>query len=163
MAAAWARGAAASAALGAIVGFVAGDGQVEQGAGWDVELEATGAAIDYGARGYGQAAGLFDYADGFARGAARGPDVFDDEDTLTRNNFKAAAKGHLAGAIAFDEDGADAEGAGDFVADDYAAQRRRSDTDRLEIGEFLGQGAAELLGIARMLEHQGTLNIGGAM
>src|SRR5271154_177675 len=73
-----AGGHASGVALRAIVGLVAGDVHFEQGAGGDVELEASAAAVNNGSGGYGQAAFLFYYADGFARGAAGGPDVFDD-------------------------------------------------------------------------------------
>ena len=72
-----AGGHAAGVALGAFVGLVAGDVHFEQGAGGDVEFDRAAAAIDERAGGYGEAAFLFDYADGFARGAACGPDIFD--------------------------------------------------------------------------------------
>src|SRR5579864_2097641 len=118
---AWAGGHAAGAALGAFVGLVAGDVDFEEGPGGDVEFDGAAAAIDQGACGYRQAAFLFYDADGFARGAACGPDVLDYEDALAGRQLEAAAKGHLAGAVAFDEEGANAESARDFVSDDYAA------------------------------------------
>src|SRR5271155_1045251 len=117
-----AGGHAAGVALRTIVGLVAGDVHFEQGAGGDVQLEASAAAVNDGAGGYGQAAFLFDYADGFARGAAGGPDVFDDEDAFAGLQLEAAAQRHLAGAIALDEKRANAEGAGDFVADNQATE-----------------------------------------
>src|SRR5271154_2252656 len=92
-----AGGHAAGVTLRAIVGLVAGDVHFEQGAGGDVEFEASAAAVDDGAGGYRQAAFLFDYADGFAGGAACGPDVFDDEDAFTGLQLEAAAQRHLAG------------------------------------------------------------------
>ena len=116
-----ARGSVSCAALGTFVGLVTWYVEFEEGFGWDIEFQAAAAAIDYGAGSYGQAALLFDYADGFAGGAAGGPDIFDDQSFFAGFEFEAAAERHLAGAIAFDEDGADAETAGDFVADDQAA------------------------------------------
>src|SRR5271163_1173056 len=77
-----AGGHAAGVALRAIVGLVAGDVHFEQGAGGDVELEASAAAIDDGAGSDGQGAFLFYDADGFARGAASGPHVFDNQNAF---------------------------------------------------------------------------------
>src|SRR5271163_1319952 len=158
-----AGGHAAGVALGAIVGLVAGDVHFEQGAGGDVEFEASAAAVDDGAGGYRQAAFLFDYADGFAGGAACGPDVFDDEDAFTGLQLEAAAQRHLAGAVAFDEERANAEGAGDFVADNQAAESGRDDAGDGVIFEAFGEGAAELFGMLRMLQDQRALDVGGAV
>ncbi len=146
-----AGGCAAGVALGAIVGFVAGDLHFEQGAGGDVELEASAAAVDDGAGGNGQAAFLFYYADGFARGAAGGPDVFDDQNAFAGLQLEAAAQRHLAGAVAFDENRADTESARHFVADNQAAERGRDDAGDGVILETLGEGAAELFSMLRML------------
>ncbi len=66
--------------------------------------------------------------------------------TRTRSpgvKLEAAAQGHLAGAVAFDEESANAESAGDFVSDDYAAERGRDDTGEFVIAENFGEGAAE--------------------
>src|SRR5271154_7109129 len=73
-----AGGHAAGVALRTIVGLVAGDVHFEQGAGGDVQLEASAAAVNDGSCGDCQAAFLFYDADSFACGAAGGPDVFDD-------------------------------------------------------------------------------------
>ena len=158
-----AGGHAAGVALGAIVGLVAGDVHFEQGAGGDVEFEASTAAVNDGAGGYCEAAFLFYYADGFARGAAGSPDVFDYQDTFAGLQLEAAAQSHLAGAIAFDEKGADAEGAGYFVADDQAAERGRDDAGYGVIFETFGEGAAELFGMLRMLQDESALDVGGAV
>src|SRR5271154_4096427 len=145
-----AGGHAAGVALGAIVGLVAGDVHFEQGAGGDVEFEASTAAVNDGAGGYCEAAFLFYYADGFARGAAGSPDVFDYQDTFAGLQLEAAAQSHLAGAIAFDEKRADPESAGYFVADDQAAERGGDDAGDGVIFEAFGEGAAELFGMLRM-------------
>jgi hypothetical protein len=68
---------AAGVALGAIVGLVAGHFHFEQSAGGHVEFEAPAAAVNDGTGGYGEATFLFYNADGFARGTAGGPDIFD--------------------------------------------------------------------------------------
>jgi hypothetical protein len=160
---AWAGGHAAGAALGAFVGLVAGDVEFEEGAGGDVEFNRATAAIDQGAGGYGEAAFLLDDADGFARGAACGPDVFDYEDALAGRQFEAAAEGHLAGAVAFDEECANAKGAGDFVSDNYAAQGRRHYTSEFVIAENFGEGAAEGVGVLGELQHERALDVGAAV
>ena len=160
---AWAGGHAAGAALGAFVGLVAGDIEFEEGAGGDVEFDCAAAAIDERACGYGEAAFLFYDADGFARGAACGPDVFDYEDALAGRQFKAAAEGHLAGAVAFDEESANAESAGDFVSDYYAAEGGRDDTSEFMIAENFGEGAAEGFGVLGKLQHERALDVCAAV
>ena len=158
-----AGGHSSGVALGAIVGLVAGDFQFEQGAGGDVELEASAAAINDGAGGDGQGAFLFYDADGFARGAAGGPHVFDDQDAFAGLQLEAATQSHLAGAITFDEKRADTEGARDFMADNYAAKRGRDDAGNRVILEEFGESAAELFGVLRMLQHERALDVGGAV
>jgi hypothetical protein len=160
---AWAGGHAAGAALGAFVGLVAGDIEFDEGAGGDVEFNRAAAAIDQRACGYGEAAFLFYDADGFARGAACGPDVFDYEDALAGRQFEAAAKGHLAGAVAFDEESANAESAGDFVSDDYAAEGGRDYTTKFMIAEDFGEGAAEGIGVLWELQYESALDVCAAV
>jgi hypothetical protein len=149
--------------LGAFVGFEAGDVEFDEGAGGDVEFDCAAAAIDQRACGYGEAAFLFYDSDGFARGAACGPDVFDYEDALAGRQFEATAEGHLAGAVAFDEESANAESARDFVADDYAAQGGRHYTSEFVIAENFGEGAAERVGVLRKLEYESALDVGAAV
>jgi hypothetical protein len=107
--------------LRAFVGLVTGDVKLEQRSRGDVEFELTSAAVDDRSGSDGEAAFLADDADGFARGAAGGPNIFDDQHSFAGFDFKSAAKGHLAGAVPFDENRANAEGASDFVADDQSA------------------------------------------
>ena len=106
---------------------------------------------------------LADDADGFARRAAGGPDVFDHEDAFARLDFEAAAKRHLAGAVTLHENCADAKAASDFVADDQSAESRRDDAIDREVFEFCGQVAAESFGVLRVLKHERALNIGAAV
>ena len=97
------------------------------------------------AGGDGEPAFLFDDADGFARGAAGGPDIFDDQNAFAGLQFEAAAQSHLAGAIAFDEERADAESAGDFVADNQAAERGRDDARDGVIFESVRRGRGQVV------------------
>ena len=158
-----ARGQATGAALGAFVGFVAGYVQLHEGARGDIEFEAAAAAVDQGARGDGESAFLLDHADRLARGTAGGPDVLDDEDAFTGLQLEAAAKGHLAGTVAFDEEGADSERARHFVADDHAAESRRDDARDGMISKNFRQCAAERFGVLGKLQHERTLDVRGAV
>src|SRR5580658_494342 len=158
-----AGGHAASVALRAIVGLVAGDFQFEQSAGGDVEFEASAAAVNDGSGRDGQGAFLFYDADGFARGAAGGPHVFDHQNAFAGLQLEATAQSHLAGAITFNEKRADAESAGDFVADNQAAERGGDDAGHGVILETLGEGAAELFGMLRMLQDERALDVRGAV
>ena len=158
-----AAGGVSGAALGTFVGLVAGNIEFEESFGRDIEFEATAATVNDGAGGNGQAAFLLHDADGFASGAAGGPDVFDDKSFFAGFEFKAAAQGHLTGTIAFDEDGANAEPASDFMADDQAAQGGRYDTGNVMVFKHGGDGAAKFFGVLRMLEHERALDVGGAV
>ena len=106
---------------------------------------------------------MFYDADGFARGAAGGPHIFDDQNAFAGLQFEAAAQSHLTGAIAFDEERADAESAGDFVADNQAAERGRDDARHGVIFEAFGEGAAKLFGVLRVLQNERALDVGGAV
>src|ERR1700730_4777520 len=117
-----AYGAAAVAAERAIVGLVAGHLDFEQGARGHTEFETAAAAVDQGARGNHETIFLLDSPDGLAGRAAGGPNVFDDQDALVRIQLEPAAQSHLSGPIVFDEKRTNAQGAGDFVADDDATE-----------------------------------------
>jgi hypothetical protein len=69
----------------------------------------------------------------------------------------------LAGAVAFNEERADAEGTRDFVADNQAAKRGRDDAGDRVIFETFGKSAAELFGVLRMLQDERALDVCGAM
>src|SRR5271154_3318936 len=158
-----ARGHASGVALRAIVGLVAGDVHFEQGARGDVEFQASAAAVNDSAGCDSQAAFLFHDSDGFARGAAGGPHVFNDQNAFARLQLEAAAQRHLAGAIAFYEKRTNAKRASDFVADDQAAERGRDDAGDGVILEALGEGAAELFCVLRMLQDKRALDVRGAV
>jgi len=163
VAGAWASGSASGTAKRALVRLVAGDVHFQQGARGDIQFEAAAAAVNQGAGGDHQAAFLFHDADGFARGAACGPDIFDYEDAFARLQFKTAAQGHLAGAVAFDEERADAERARDFISDENAAQRRRNDASDRMFLKKVGERAAQLFSVLRMFENQRALDVSGAV
>jgi hypothetical protein len=158
-----ARGRAAGAAKRTFVGLVTGDVHFKQGARRDIQFEAAAAAIDKRAGSDYETAFLFHHADGFASGAAGGPNILDDEDALAGFNFKAAAEGHLAGAVAFDEERSYAESACDFVADQNAAESRRHDASDGVFLEELGESTAEALGVLWMLQNEGALDVRAAV
>ena len=169
-AAAGADGRGAGAAEGAVGGGVGFDFEFDKGFGADGKLEAAITAVNEGAGGDDAAAFFFDHTDGFIGGAAGGPDVFNDEDTLAGRKAEAAAEGEMAAGIALDEEGpwlsstgAREQGAGDFVSDDDAAQGRGDDAVELEIVEFSGKGAGKLFSVARVLKDKGALDVSGAV
>src|ERR1700678_1754573 len=67
------------AALRTLVGFVAGDVELQQGARRDVQFEASSAAVNDRAGSDDEAAFLFYDADGFAGRTAGGPHILDDQ------------------------------------------------------------------------------------
>jgi hypothetical protein len=69
----------------------------------------------------------------------------------------------LAGAVALDEESANAESAGDFVSDDYAAEGGRDDASEFVIAENFGEGAAERVGVLRELQNERALDVGAAV
>jgi hypothetical protein len=158
-----ASGHAAGAAEWAIIRLVAGNVQFEEGAGGDVEFEAAAAAVNDGSGGYREAAFLFDNADGFARRAAGGPNVFDHQNAFTGFQFESAAQSHLAGAVAFDEQRANAQSASYFVADDDAAECGRNDASDGVVLEAIRERLAQLIGALGMLEDESALDVGGAV
>src|SRR6185437_11463662 len=112
----------AGAAKRALKGFIAGNIQIDQCLGRNVEFELAAAAVDQRSRGDGKSSGLLDDGDRFACRAASGPDVLDDQDPLIRLESKPPAEGHAAGTISFHEDGAHAKPASHFVANEDAAE-----------------------------------------
>ena len=69
----------------------------------------------------------------------------------------------MAGAVAFDEEGANAESAGDFVSDDYAAESGRDDASEFMIAKNFSEGAAQGIGVLRELQHERALDVGAAV
>src|SRR5579863_2328303 len=153
----------AGAAEGAIIRLVARDIHFKKRARGNVQFQAAAAAVNQCARGDGEAAFLLDDADGLARGAAGGPDVLDDEDTLAALELEAAAQSHLPGAVALDEDRADPGGARHLIANNDAAEGGRHDAGDGKIREQLRERAAELIGMGRMLQDERALKIRGAV
>jgi hypothetical protein len=49
------------------------------------------------------------------------------------------------------------------VADDYAAESRRKDHGRIQVGDACADRTAERFGVLRVLQHQRTLEIPGAV
>jgi len=156
-------GQAAGVAERAIVGFVTGDFQFEQGARGYVQFEAAAAAINQCAGGDNQTAFFFDHANCFARGTTGGPNIFDYQDALAGLNLEAAAQGHLAGAVAFDEERTNAEGARDFVAGENSSQRGGDNAGDGKVPEKIRESAAERFRVLRMLEHQRALDVRSAV
>jgi hypothetical protein len=69
----------------------------------------------------------------------------------------------LAGAVAFNPEGADAEGACHFVTDGDSTHSGRDDAGNVEILELLRKSAAKGFCVLGMLENQGALNVGGTV
>ena len=82
------HGRAACAAEGTVGGLVAFGLELDQGFGAHGELEPAAAAVNQRAGGHHAPAGLLNDADGFTRGAAGGPDVFDHQDVLVGSTSK---------------------------------------------------------------------------
>lgn len=98
----------------------------------------------------------------FLDAAAFGDDVFDDEDFFAGRNLEAAAKGEFA-FLLFDEDEANAELAGDFLAEHEAAHGRRNDGSSAEVANFGGEFSAEFFDDGHLLEGEGALEKLAAM
>lgn len=129
---------------------------------WDAEIDGAAAAVDEGTGADGESAELSDDVHDFAGGAAGSDDVFDDEAAFSGLNGETAAKLH-DGILPFGEEGADAEGAGDFMRDDDAAERGGDDQiDGADAGVLSGLFAefgAERRGDAGMLKNERALQI----
>lgn len=157
------RGRAAGAAKRTFVGLVARDIHIEQSACGDGQFHAAAAAVNQCSCSDDDAAFFLDDADGFAGRASRGPNVFDDKDTLRGLKFKAAAEGHVAGAVAFDEERAHTQGARHLVADQNPAESRGNNATDGVLFEKVRKGAAELFRLQWMLEDERALKIGVAV
>jgi len=69
----------------------------------------------------------------------------------------------LAGAVAFNEESADTESAGDFVTDDDASKGGRKDASDGMLTKDFSERFAKALSVLRELEHERALNIGAAV
>src|ERR1700735_5225304 len=113
-----AGGGVAGAALGTFIRLVARHVEFEQGARWDVQFQATPAAVNNCAGSHGEPAFLLDDANGFASRATGGPHIFDDQSFFSGLQLKTAAQRHLPRTITLDENRAHAEAAGHFMRND---------------------------------------------
>ena len=80
--------------------------------------------VDDGAGGEDFDTVIAQQVDDFAGAAAGGDHVFNNHGGLAGVDFEAAAERHLTGGVALRELETCPQGAGDFVADDQAANRR---------------------------------------
>jgi hypothetical protein len=93
-----------------------------------------------------------------SRAASGGDDVFYYYGGFTGMDCEASAQYHFGGGgVAFGEEKTGSESAGDFVADNQAANSGR-DHD-VNLCEVRGQLAAEFLGDGRMLEDERALHV----
>jgi hypothetical protein len=69
----------------------------------------------------------------------------------------------LSGAVAFDEERADAECARYFVPSEDSAQSRRNDAGNGKVPEKVGEGTAQLFGMLGMFKDQRALDVGAAV
>lgn len=136
----------ARAAKGTFKGFVAGNIQINQGFRGHVEFEPVATTVDQSSRGDDESSGLLNDGNRFTRRTASGPDVLDNQDTFIRLESEPPAEGHAPGNVSFDEDGANAKPASDFVPDEDSAEGWRSNAVDLHPFEFLGERATESFG-----------------
>ncbi len=93
---------------------------------------------------------------GFLNAAAFGDDVLDDEDFFAGGDSESAAEGEFA-FLFFDEDEAEAELAGDFLAEDQAAHSGGDDRDGTQRTDLARQLCAEFLDDGHLLEGERAL------
>src|SRR5271154_2314160 len=143
-AAAWFDGGAALEAQRTILWLVTRNRQIEQRLALNREFNLAAAAVDQGSGGDDAPSGFLDDLDGLQRGAAGGPDIFDDQDMLVGLDGKAPSQGHGAAGVAFCENRRHSsargalrfrQGACNFLAYNYSPERRRNDRCNEGIGE----------------------------
>ncbi len=129
---------------------------------WNVEPLIAAAAIDDGRRADNDGAGRASDLDRLARRSARGDDVLDDEDALPGREREAAAQRETA-VLPFCEDGPHPERAPHLLPDDDSAESRREDCLHAQIADAVREERAAALGFGRVLEHEGALQVAGAV
>jgi hypothetical protein len=160
------------AAHRAIVFLVILDRKFEQSVRFHRELDLPTAAIDQSAGGNYTTSGLFDHANRFLRGSARGPHVLYHQNVLPWLQSKSSPHGHRPAAIALHEHCRYAsrkrifsrgQGTRDLLPDDYATKRRRHNGVDLGIRKERGQGMSKPFGEAWILQYKGALHIRAAV
>ena len=147
-----------------LFGFPRGDLHFAKGDAGYTDGGLSGGTIDDRTGGENVSAGGLKALDDFAGRASGGDDVLNDDAALAGSNREAPAERHFSFAVAFGEDETDAEGAGDFVSDDDAAEGRRNDCLGRPISgqrKGLGEFAAERFGVLRMRQDEGALKVFG--
>jgi hypothetical protein len=154
---------AAGATKRTVIRLETGDLEFEERLRGDIQFQASAAAVNQGASGDHQAARLFDNADRLSCGAARRPDIFNDENSLAGPDLEAAAQDHLSGPVALRKKGSHSEGSCDLVTNQDSAERRRGNTIHGEIVKLGGQGATQVLSMLGILQNEGALNVSAAV
>lgn len=164
-------GGAAIAAQRAFVGFVAGDGQIQKGAGFHREFDFAPATVNQRSGSHHAPARLLHHLNRLLRGAPGGPYVFNHQNVLVGPQRKSAAQAHDPGGIAFGKNGRNAaaaalwlrQGPRYFLADNDAAERGRYHRSDDGVREKRGQRAPQLFRIARILQDERALHVGAAV
>lgn len=139
-----------------IVGFVGGEGHLEERGEGDIEVGVSVAAIDEGGEGDGGSAGVEDDIDGFLGAAAAGDDVLDDEDFFMGFDGEVASEGELVVDF-FGEDEAFGELASDLLSDHEASHGRGEDGIAIDISEFLDKEMCEAGDLGEVFSDFGAL------
>src|SRR5262249_24926665 len=109
--------------------------------------------------------------DGFERGRAGRPDIFNEENALAGTQSKTAPQGEHAAGVAFHEKSGTAtgtarrsrQGSSHFLTDNEAAESRGNYRFSVNVWNEGRRGGSEPLRVARVLQDQGALDIGVAV
>jgi hypothetical protein len=124
----------------------------------DAQVHLTVRAIHHHGHGEHLALAGADDLDGLLHATALGDDVLDDEDLLAGNDLEPTPQGEPA-VLFLGEDEADAELAGDFLADNKAAHGRGNHGDSVEAADLVGEGLTEPFDGGHVLEGEGALEV----
>ena len=156
--AAWLDGGGRPQILGEIGGIESFDNHLNERNERAAEVgELAGTAVHNRSGGDDDAAVVTDDLDGFLDAAATGDDILGDDEALAGSDLKTPAQDESAVAVFFHEDVFFAQMAGDFLADDDAADGRGDDGCRFEGFELFGEHSADLGGDGGILQQQGAL------
>jgi hypothetical protein len=123
-----------------------------------LELRRAAAPVDQRADAHHRAAERLGAPDDLADGATRGHHVLDHQASLAGGQREPAPEPHDA-VLPLGEERARAEGAGHFVGDHDAADRRRQNGPDTVAAERRRERLAERGGVNRVLQHQRGLQI----